>query len=138
MKNKSYIEFGTLFNSDLYAQICAQIERGEFTAEFTKQHTNAPWLDNGAVLSGTVGKTRWELSLILNPYGGCTSLGIDSENATPYVTTPSGKTFELLPQDDYDGERVINTDMLGNGGGTFGAYLLDLISDWENAQDEEN
>ena len=136
MKQKSYVEFSTLYNSDLYADICAQIERGEFTAEFCKQETKTPWLDNSAVLSGKIGQTNWELSLILNPYDGCTSLGIDSDTATPYVYTAAGKTFELLPQDDYDGCRVINTDMLGNGGGTFGAYLLDLIEDWQNSLDE--
>lgn len=135
MKQKSYVEFSTLYNSDLYADICAQIERGEFQAEFSKQETAAPWLDNSAVLSGKIGQTNWELSIILNEYG-CDALSIDSENATPYVTTAAGKTFELLPQDDYDGCRVINTDMLGNGGGTFGAYLLDLIEDWQNSLDE--
>lgn len=127
---KSYIEYGCMYNSGLYENICAQLERGEFTAEFSAQHTNTPWLDYGGTLSGTIGQTCWELSIILNPYHNCDALGIDSENATPYVTTANGKTFELLPQDDYDGCRVVNTDMLGNGGGAFGPYLSQLIANW--------
>lgn len=130
MKRKSYIDYGCMFNSALYQNICAQIENGTFTAEFGAQHTNTPWLDYGGTLSGTVGQTRWELSIILNPYKDCNALGIDSENATPYVTTSAGKTFELLPQDDYDGCRVINTAQLGHGGGDFGAYLSQLIANW--------
>lgn len=128
MKNKSYVEFSTLYNNKLYSAICGQIENGAFTAEFTKDNTTGPF-SFGAVLSGKVKTTCWELSIIINPYSE-TSLSIYSENATPYVTTANGKTFELLPQDNYDGCRVINTDQLGNGGGTFGTYLLDLVNEY--------
>ena len=126
MKNKSYVEYGTLFNSALYQEICNQIENGTFDAEIGK---------DSAVLSGKIGQTAWDLDLILNPYNGGTSLHIDSENATPWITTAAGKTFELLPQPDYNGCSVINTDMLGNGGGTFGPYLLDLIEEYNNSLD---
>lgn len=117
---KSYVQFTTLFNSKMYAAICAQIEHGTFIANVDRENAQAE-------ISGTVGNTPWTLWLYLNPDNSCKNLSIDSDTATPYITTRAGRFLELVPQDDYNGPSVINTAMLGHGGGTFAPYLLDII-----------